>query len=66
MHFKVLSENFISTFFLFQLSSKKRTQSYANEGYCWEDETIVELVSKELNHLSAILHVYAGSLIFMK
>ena len=40
MHFKVLSENFISTLFLFQLSSKKRTQSYANEGYCWEDETI--------------------------
>jgi hypothetical protein len=23
-------------------------------------------VSKELNHLAAILHVYAGSLIFMK
>ena len=27
---------------------------------------IVELVSKELNHLAAILHVCAGSLIFMK
>ena len=27
---------------------------------------ILELVSKELNHLAAILHVYAGSLIFMK
>ena len=26
----------------------------------------VELVSKELNHLTAILHVYARSLIFMK
>ena len=26
----------------------------------------VELVSKELNHLVAILHVYAGGLIFMK
>ena len=26
----------------------------------------LELVSKELNHLSAILHVYAGGLIFMK
>ena len=26
----------------------------------------VELVSKELNHLAAILHVYSGSLIFMK
>ena len=26
----------------------------------------LKLVSKELNHLAAILHVYAGSLIFMK
>ena len=26
----------------------------------------LELVSKELNHLRAILHVYAGRLIFMK
>ena len=25
-----------------------------------------ELVSKELNHLAAILHVYAGGLVFMK
>jgi hypothetical protein len=27
---------------------------------------LVELVSKELNHLAAILHVYAGGLKFMK
>ena len=27
---------------------------------------ILELVSKELNHLAAILHVYAGGLIFTK
>ena len=26
----------------------------------------LELVSKELNHLATILHVYARSLIFMK
>ena len=26
----------------------------------------LELVSKEFNHLVAILHVYAGGLIFMK
>jgi hypothetical protein len=26
----------------------------------------LELVSKELNHLAAILHVYAGGLIFIK
>ena len=31
----------------------------------WNAE-ILELVSEELNHLAAILHVYAGSLIFMK
>ena len=31
-----------------------------------EDEEEVELVSKELNHLATILHVYARSLIFMK
>ena len=29
-------------------------------------EVRVELVSKELNHLVAILHVYAGGLNFMK
>jgi hypothetical protein len=28
--------------------------------------TFLELVSKELNHLAVILHVYAGDLIFMK
>ena len=27
---------------------------------------VIELVSKELNHLAAILHVYAWGLIFMK
>ena len=47
------------------------------EGKCSGDELLnkvtehvqltekVELVSKELNHLSAILHVYAGGLNFM-
>ena len=29
-------------------------------------ESHIELVSKELNHLAAILHVYAGALNFMK
>ena len=28
--------------------------------------SILELVSKELNHMVAILHVYAGGLNFMK
>ena len=31
-----------------------------------EEEVNLELVSKELNHLAAILHVYAGGLDFMK
>ena len=29
-------------------------------------DLFLELVSKELNHLAAILHVYARGLIFMK
>jgi hypothetical protein len=29
-------------------------------------DLLLELVSKELNHLAAILHVYAGGLNFMK
>ena len=31
-----------------------------------EIEILLELVSMELNHLAAILHVYARGLIFMK
>ena len=34
-------------------------------GICKQD-VLLELVSKELNHLAAILHVYAGGLNFMK
>ena len=33
---------------------------------CCKSHTRLELVSKELNHLGAILHVYAGDLNFMK
>ena len=32
----------------------------------WFFDSFLELVSKELNHLAAILHVYAGGLNFMK
>ena len=32
----------------------------------YRNMTALELVSEELNHLAAILHVYAGNLIFMK
>ena len=32
----------------------------------WEDAGELELVSKELDHLAAILHVYAGDLNFTK
>ena len=31
-----------------------------------KNEDTLDLVSKELNHLAAILHVYAGGLNFMK
>ena len=34
--------------------------------YHWAIDASIELVSKELNHLAAILHVYAGGLNFMK
>ena len=34
--------------------------------YFFDDGSYIELVSKELNHLVAILNVYAGGLIFMK
>jgi hypothetical protein len=33
---------------------------------CSKIAITLELVSKELNHLAAILHVYAGGLKFMK
>ena len=36
------------------------------EGVLDLEEGMLELVSKELNHLAAILHVYAGGLNFMK
>jgi hypothetical protein len=41
------------------LQKKNKVASFQNEGD-------IELVSKELNHLAAILHVYAGGLNFMK
>ena len=36
------------------------------EGVLDLEEGMLELVSKELNHLAAILHVYAGGLNLMK
>ena len=49
-----LSNNVNSVFLLF-LDASKHLNSVS-----------VELVSKELNHLAAILHVYARGLNFMK
>ena len=37
-----------------------------NKIYQNKSQVNKELVSKELNHLAAILHVYAGGLNFMK
>ena len=48
------------TFFL------KNTWKYFEFSLLLADGTELELVSKELNHLAAILHVYAGGLNFMK
>ena len=42
---------------------EKKTQIHGDKHYF--DEKKVELVSKELNHLAAILHVYAEGLNFM-
>ena len=42
----------------------EKEQQESSKGFT--NETNLELVSKELNHLAAILHVYAGGLIFMK
>ena len=45
----------------------KKTYAYNKDVLTQEDfEDEVELVSKELNHLAAILHVYAEGLNFMK
>ena len=46
--------------FTFQFLNKKIFKLIQKEAI-W-----LELVSKELNHLAAILHVYAGGLNFMK
>ena len=39
---------------------------HALEEYLKKIVYVRELVSEELNHLAAILHLYAGGLIFMK
>ena len=45
---------------------RKNTDMASAFGFAEPEESELELVSKELNHLAAILHVYAGGLIFMK
>ena len=58
------NQNIIS---LVSVSLVPCTEKNSNENLNDKIEGIpIELVSKELNHLAAILHVYAGSLIFMK
>ena len=49
-------------FFLSSFSGKIKKKTSKTT----EEEENIELVSKELNHLAAILHVYAGGLNFMK
>ena len=59
--------------FFYEIETFKSAYAYAvsilcqfisNSSIVWGLE--LELVSKELNHLAAILHVYAGGLNFMK
>ena len=45
---------------IFKRKNDMENQNFATFGL------LLELVSKELNHLAAILHVYAGGLNFMK
>ena len=55
------------TLFLFQstyVDNRKDLSFFKN--IFFQDEISIELVSKEFNHLAAILHVYAGGLNFMK
>ena len=46
-----------------KVRSKEILESFL---FCMYIGYFIELVSKELNHLAAILHVYAGGLNFMK
>ena len=54
------------------INSVNKVQNYVNTKipimqFCWLVEGLeLELVSKELYHLAAILQHHAGSLIFMK
>ena len=50
------------------MPSKYWPETFFHESFLFlkQNGDIVELVSKELNHLVAILHVYDGGLNFMK
>ena len=47
------------------MQKKKKEKCHFKNNDCYF-QCKLELVSKELNHLAAILHVYAGGLNFMK
>ena len=49
-----------------RLNMEEKIQISDREVATLKKSIMVELVSKELNHLAAILHVYAGGLNFMK
>ena len=48
------------------LKRKEAADTHDEEAAEVNIDFFLELVSKELNHLAAILHVYAGGLNFMK
>ena len=49
-----------------RLNMEEKIQISDREVATLKKSIMVELVSKELNHLAAIFHVYAGGLNFMK
>ena len=56
-----------STIHIILQSHHSKVQKYQQGKMCLQFfEVQLELVSRELNHLAAILHVYAGGLNFMK
>ena len=63
--FVVCFLSLLNGFHLEQSCCKKRQKNTGQETGLG-NRVRLELVSKELNHLAAILHVYAGGLNFMK
>ena len=60
-----IKDDLAPRFLTFQMLQATRTNEVSTR-HNMNYGQVLELVSKELNHLAAILHVYAGGLNFMK